>query len=1072
MNSSFGIKNRCKPKSRCGFALVTALSLMAFMLILVVTLLSLMEVETRSADNNLELQRAREGARLALSMAVGQLQEYAGNDERVTARADITGSAVTGADYWTGVWNSTSADTNPIAWLTSGTNPKPVDVLNDSNSLLLVDDGTLVDDDSDYRVRSPFTEILDKNGNATSRIAWWVSDEGVKASTTQLPLRQRLGGLGDANYPIAPPNFTPESSLHALQTIFSTSHGLEEIFSGYNPFNLQTTADAKKLNRIHYLEQLFSLDEFDENWISTTEEAFHSLTTMSMGVLSSTDGSGLMQDLSLFPDILNNNDFVNIVNNAAETSISKASTGTTQVTDLRLSTGIRVPGSALNAGAIYDLVAPIITNFMLAFAVFETDDVSENNPFLRMHFFCELWNPYTSSIPLLRNNNNLSYELQITGLPTIAVQVNGGATGPTIDLQDVLGDSSKTDNPLVIELSHDPDDPLEPWLPGMTKNWTGIVSNNPPTPASGSSPYTSTQTQTKDWSAASQTLGGDDGIPITSVARASDPTATPAHQIGIVSVPQNSGNRIVVKLFLVDRTTSPTLRTLLAQVNGIDYEPISVPQFNLVNSSTLAGNDARFGYHFLLKGPHHSNNDPDYNRGRWLFDNDPRNPSPDLSDPAKAAYIPVKDGISAELAPIFPHDLTSDTINIEDSRRLWDRSIINPAESQFSKIWQDAPLFEIPRERILSLASLQHLYFHGERPFRVGNSWGQESKFTNTSNNLLENTLEWFDHYFFSGLSRLDNPNASGFEIRNGFPNPLLIPYKLSNKLEASTAINNWKSLPPNDEDDAKRPAQNLLLTNRFNINSTSVSAWTAILGGLKVNNWPYIDETDDRADQNATVTVVSESRGPLFARFSHSLHETFDAPVAEGAPSAFYRRGARFLRKDTVATNDELRPLAQQIVDRIKSRKIPFRSMEEFLQDPSIAAGLGTGNGSLIEEAIEAVFAPFGIQEWDHSWQVNEVGGSPPIVTDHFSPGFLTQADILTAIGPMLAPRSDTFKIRARCQTLSPFDPDEVVGDATIEALVQRVPDPLDPDNDQINDSIDRKFKIVSVRWLTRDEI
>ena len=57
-------------------------------------------------------------------------------------------------------------------------------------------------------------------------------------------------------------------------------------------------------------------------------------------------------------------------------------------------------------------------------------------------------------------------------------------------------------------------------------------------------------------------------------------------------------------------------------------------------------------------------------------------------------------------------------------------------------------------------------------------------------------------------------------------------------------------------------------------------------------------------------------------------------------------------------------------------------------------------------------------------------------------------------------------------CQTFSQFNPNQVVGDATIEAIVQRVPDPVDPDNDDIDDSIQRKFKIMSVRWLTQDEI
>ena len=1065
MNSTFVARNNCKSLNCSGFALVVALSLMAFMLVLVVTLLSLMEVETRSADDSLELQKAREGARLALSMAVSQLQENAGNDARVTARADITGSTTAEATYWTGVWDTNSASSTPIAWLVSGTNPSPTGTLNTSNSLELVDDGS-----SDDPVKVPLVNIRDRNGNVSNRIAWWISDEGVKASFGQLPLRQRLGGTGAGNYPISPPNFTPDSSLHTLQTILSTSHGLEEIFSTYNPFNTTGSADAKKLNRIHYLDQFLGLDDFSGNWVPTTEEEFHSLTPMSLGVLASTDGNGLMQDLSLFPDIVGESGLADIINNATSTAISKASSGATSVTDLRLSTVLKGPTSAvLSNGAVADLVTPILTNFMLAFAVFETNAASQTDPLLRMHFFCELWNPYTISIPTLRSDSNIAYELHITGLPTVAVQVNGSAaTGPNIDLQDVLGDPLETDNALVIRLDYDPNDPVEAWLPGMTKNWTGVVSPSPgtapPIPLSRS-PYNSTQTLTKDWVGPTHTLGGDHGMSLTGIGRVSDASANPVNQIGILSVPAGSGSTIAVKLLVVDRTNPTPVETLLAEVNGINYEPINVPSFGLVDSITLDGNEARFGYHFLLKGPHHSNNDTEYLRGRWLFDNDPRNPTPDLGS-TSPAYAPVLDGITVQEAPIPPHNLTTGTISIEDSRRLWDRSIIDLSESEFSQIWQDAPLFELPRERILSLASLQHLYFHGERPFRVGNSWGQEGNFSDSIN-----TLEWFDRYYFSGLSRLDNPIAPSFEIRNGFPNPLFLPYNLNGNTTASTQISDWQSLSSGDLSDAKQPAQNLLLMNRFNLNSTSVSAWTAVLGGLKIDSMPYVEETDDRADPDATVIVATDSRGPMFARFSHSFGETYDAPIAEGAPSMFYRRGVRFLRKNTVSTTDQLRPLAQQIVNRIKTRGRPFQSMEQFLQDPSIAAGTGIGTGSLIEQAIAEVFAPLGFQEWDQSWQIDNVGGSTPVAIDHFSPGFLTQADIMTAIGPMLAPRSDTFKIRARCQTLSAFNSDEVIGDATIEAVVQRVPDPLDPGAD-INNSIDRKFKIMSVRWLTENEI
>ena len=213
-----------------------------------------------------------------------------------------------------------------------------------------------------------------------------------------------------------------------------------------------------------------------------------------------------------------------------------------------------------------------------------------------------------------------------------------------------------------------------------------------------------------------------------------------------------------------------------------------------------------------------------------------------------------------------------------------------------------------------------------------------------------------------------------------------------------------------------------------------------------------------------------------MFARFSHSLSETYDVfetpqdPDVIVAPSEYYRRGTRYL------TGIEVDTLALKIVNLIKDRSAPFPSMESFLENPD-------GDGSIMEQAIaealnrreESTNNLTNRQVWDHSWEVNrdlDIGDDTDrIDIDHFSPGFLTQADIMTAIGPMLAPRSDTFKIRARCQTLSPFNPDEVIGDATIEAVVQRVPDPVDPDDD-IEDSIERKFKIMSVRWLTKDEI
>jgi hypothetical protein len=94
--------------------------------------------------------------------------------------------------------------------------------------------------------------------------------------------------------------------------------------------------------------------------------------------------------------------------------------------------------------------------------------------------------------------------------------------------------------------------------------------------------------------------------------------------------------------------------------------------------------------------------------------------------------------------------------------------------------------------------------------------------------------------------------------------------------------------------------------------------------------------------------------------------------------------------------------------------------------------------------------------------------------------PGFVTQGDVLAMIGPALTTRGDTFLIRAFGESGS--DSANPQGKAWLEAVVQRVYEPVtpadptadvtDPERWRPADSFGRKFEIVSVRWLTQDEI
>jgi len=103
---------RVEASTKHGFVLVVALSLMAFTLVLLVSMTLLLRVEAQASSAALAKVRAKEAARLALMMALGDLQKHAGPDQRVTARAEITG-VTNNNRYWTGVWDTTEPSGAP-----------------------------------------------------------------------------------------------------------------------------------------------------------------------------------------------------------------------------------------------------------------------------------------------------------------------------------------------------------------------------------------------------------------------------------------------------------------------------------------------------------------------------------------------------------------------------------------------------------------------------------------------------------------------------------------------------------------------------------------------------------------------------------------------------------------------------------------------------------------------------------------------------------------------------------------------------------------------------------------------
>ena len=76
-------------KNKSGFALVVTLSLMILLTVIAVGLLSLSSISLRQSSHSLAGAEARQNARLAMQLALGQLQSLAGQDTRVTASAKL-----------------------------------------------------------------------------------------------------------------------------------------------------------------------------------------------------------------------------------------------------------------------------------------------------------------------------------------------------------------------------------------------------------------------------------------------------------------------------------------------------------------------------------------------------------------------------------------------------------------------------------------------------------------------------------------------------------------------------------------------------------------------------------------------------------------------------------------------------------------------------------------------------------------------------------------------------------------------------------------------------------------------
>ncbi len=282
---------------KSGFALVSALMMMVLLTTIAVGLLSLSAISLSASGRDSDMRDAQTSARLALMLAISQLQLHAGADQRITMSADqlpaqgdaTKSSALAGRRNWTGVYDSWSS-TSPVrpqpafrGWLVSGT-PQQVAALDSAGSVgsgsfvEMVGKGTVGESDPGKRVEVPLIE-QPLGGKGKVRIGWWVGDEGVKAYVPSEPSAPANGSSTGRIAMQAAPNFGLEVMAAGNTRPFAAfDHDSEDnrklVSWGQTSLVTGSPADARPL--------------------------FHDLSAHNRGLLTNVRAGGFRKDLSMF----------------------------------------------------------------------------------------------------------------------------------------------------------------------------------------------------------------------------------------------------------------------------------------------------------------------------------------------------------------------------------------------------------------------------------------------------------------------------------------------------------------------------------------------------------------------------------------------------------------------------------------------------------------------------------------------------------------------------------------------------------------------------------------------------
>jgi hypothetical protein len=367
-----------------------------------------------------------------------------------------------------------------------------------------------------------------------------------------------------------------------------------------------------------------------------------------------------------------------------------------------------------------------------------------------------------------------------------------------------------------------------------------------------------------------------------------------------------------------------------------------------------------------------------------------------------------------------------------------------------------------------------------------------------TPNALMDHSVlanhALYDRFYFSTFATRGStkPDAMFEAFMNGDSQALLAsqsfqPYLPVGKAVADAKAELFSSGKPNGTA-YKTAAEYQMVRGPFNVNSTSVQAWKAVLAAMNKSDiitlWARTGMLETKTAAGVPIPSMSLINGGV------NRTAAVDAAKIDSKKTNDWN-GYREL------TETELENLAIKIVDEVRARG-PFLSMSEFVNRQIGPPGPLTYSG-----ALEAAIAKAEINEQKNAAAPASFVEQVPITSTDISnpklynyktpeattgnpaagaPGWVNQGDLLRILEPSATVRGDTFVIRVYGEAQDANG--NITARAHAEALVQRLPEYIDPvDRPSLNTYADptaaaanktfgRRINVVSFRWLAGNEI